>query len=591
MAWFISVFFVVPGPVRTTDAAGPKGLDYQVSIQGMIDPELKGLLERVSETVTIKDRPPASLNLLKRRVAKDIPLMIQALRSQGFYGAGVESKIETEAVPVKVLFMINPGPPYTLKFFDVRFSGDASFKGKGTEDLGQMGMKLGEPVKGKSVLDARDRITGRLQREGFPFPKVKEQKVIVDHADRSVAVRLQVDTGPPARFGATQILGLVSVDEPFLQEKIPWKPGDLFNRDLLVEAGRRFNGTGLFTTVEAKAGDTVSAEGRLPVMITVTERKHRTVKTGLSYKTDEGPGAGVSWAHRNFFGSGESLETGLSASGIALAAHGQFTKRAFRRPDQSLHLKMQLAEDSPDAYTSRNLSSEAGIERVFKKKLTLGAGIGFRLSNIEQFGEEKDYRLIYLPGTLVQDTSDDLLNPVRGGRLHIQLTPYVDVFGQDISFLKGYGSYSRYLSLTNSKSLVLASRVAFGTLFGTERDELPADLRFYAGGGGSVRGYAYQTLGPMQGNEPLGGRSLMEVSGELRARVTDKIGAVLFLDGGGAYADYLPDFGEDTRWAAGVGFRYFTKIGPLRLDVGLPLDRREGIDDSFQIYVSLGQAF
>jgi translocation and assembly module TamA len=126
---------------------------------------------------------------------------------------------------------------------------------------------------------------------------------------------------------------------------------------------------------------------------------------------------------------------------------------------------------------------------------------------------------------------------------------------------------------------------------GAERDEIPADIRFYAGGGGSIRGYAYQSVGPTQNNEPIGGRSLITMSAELRIKITEKMGLVAFVDGGSAFESAFQDFEETLQWGGGLGFRYFTAIGPLRLDVGIPINRRAGIDDSFQIYVSIGQAF
>ena len=139
--------------------------------------------------------------------------------------------------------------------------------------------------------------------------------------------------------------------------------------------------------------------------------------------------------------------------------------------------------------------------------------------------------------------------------------------------------------------VLLALKGVVGTIGGANRDDVPADLRFYAGGGGSIRGYPYQKVGPLEDHEPKGGRSLVEVSAEVRFKITEKIGLVAFLDGGNAFASSFPDPGETLRWGAGGGVRYYTPVGPLRLDVGVPLERREGIDDPYQVYISLGQAF
>jgi translocation and assembly module TamA len=165
------------------------------------------------------------------------------------------------------------------------------------------------------------------------------------------------------------------------------------------------------------------------------------------------------------------------------------------------------------------------------------------------------------------------------------------VLGSDVSFFKGYGSYSHYLTLLKHPFLVFAGRAALGSMSGVDTNSIPADIRFYAGGGGSIRGYAFQSVSPLLDGDPVGGRSLLEFSAEFRLRITQTLGLVAFLDGGSAFDSVYPDFDTSLRWGTGGGVRYFTPIGPLRVDVGVPLDRREGLDDAFQVYISLGQAF
>jgi len=174
----------------------------------------------------------------------------------------------------------------------------------------------------------------------------------------------------------------------------------------------------------------------------------------------------------------------------------------------------------------------------------------------------------------------------------VSLTPY-QVFGDDsFPFVKASIGSSAYYAIDPDARFVLAGRGRFGTLLGADTQQVPAGKRFYAGGGGSIRGYEFQSVGPLDNeNDPLGGRSLLEVSAELRIRVTETIGVVPFIDGGTAFDSALPDFGETLRWAGGLGLRYFTAIGPVRLDVAVPINKRENVDDDFQFYVSLGQAF
>ncbi|HSR71931.1 MAG TPA: BamA/TamA family outer membrane protein, partial [Kiloniellales bacterium] len=197
-----------------------------------------------------------------------------------------------------------------------------------------------------------------------------------------------------------------------------------------------------------------------------------------------------------------------------------------------------------------------------------------------------------LPLTATRDDRDDLLDPTRGTRLSLTLTPYGGVGDQSLAFLRSTLGGTAYYAIDEGRRFVVAGRARLGSILGDDTEEIPANKRFYAGGGGSIRGYEFQKVGPLdENNEPLGGRSLVELGVELRIRVTEEIGIVPFLDGGTVFDSPYPDFEEDLRWATGLGLRYFTAIGPLRLDVAVPLDKREGIDDDYQFYISLGQAF
>ena len=566
------------------------GLSYKVSIEGIRNREVKRLLQAVSQTVALRDRPPASLSLLQRRMAQDIPLFSKALRSQGFYDARVTSDIKENTKPIQVVFRIEPGPAYLLKSVDIRISEPDSIE-EGPPKPSEIGLVLGEPAQSKRILDAEKRMSQWLRRRGFPFPSIDKPKVVVDHAERAVSVEFQVRPGPHSVFGHMEIRGLDSVDEAYARSRIPWKEGDTFNADLLRETQRGLSATGLFALVQVNTAEAVDPQGHLPIIVQVKERKHRTVKAGVSYKTDEGPGGNLSWEHRNLWRQGERLKVEGTVSGIAYAAEGSLRKPEFLRLDQSLILNVRVAEDHPDAFTSRSIEGTGRVERMLSKGMAVSAGLGLKWQEVDQLGQEEQFTLLSLPMTFDWDTSDDPLDPSRGGRLKFQTIPYRDFSGADLSFIQGYTHYSRYVQLSRKPHLVFAVRGTLGATSGAERDEIPADLRFYAGGGGSIRGYAYQSVGPRYENQPVGGRSMAGLSSELRVKVTDTMGFAAFVDGGSAFEAAFPDFEETFRWGAGLGLRYLTPVGPLRLDIGIPLNKREGIDDSFQVYVSLGQAF
>lgn len=531
------------------------------------------------------------MSLLHRRVNQDIPTLRKVLRSQGFYGAQITSKIDPDVRPVKVIINIDQGPPYILESVDIQIIRDDKAKIINAPDIFDIGLTLNKPAKSKPILDAKITIASWYRRQGFPFPKVDDPKAIVDHKKSSLSVSFAVQPGVEAQFGYTDFIGLESVIESYIRSKLPWKKGDQFNADLLRMLEERLMKTGLFASVNAKEGAVIDETGHVPITVKLKERKHRTIKGGASYQTDEGPGVNLSWEHRNILDRGERLKISGSASGITLATEGMFRKPDFLRSDQTLLLNIRLAEDSPDAFKSRNITGIAQIERNLANRMHLSAGPGLRLSKIEQFGREERFDLISFPVHFQWDTSDQLLDPVRGGRMVLQVAPFYDFYGNDLFFYKGYAQYSRYIDISRSPSIILALRGALGTIGGCERNEVPADIRFYAGGGGSIRGYAFQSVGPIRNNEPIGGRSLITMSTELRVKITEKIGMVTFIDGGSAFEAAFPDFDETLRWGGGIGFRYFTAIGPLRLDVGIPINRRTDIDDPFQIYVSIGQAF
>ncbi|MGA1790496.1 MAG: autotransporter assembly complex protein TamA [bacterium] len=563
-------------------------ISYRVKIEGIADGKLRKLLESVSNTISRRQTPAMSLNLLRKRAERDIPRFQKVLKSQGYYAADLKTEIKGDGQSIQVIFRMDTGPPFLLESLNIRMTGENDIR---LQDVRETGLFLGERVRSKAIADGEKHLLHSLRIQGYPFPRVEQRKVIVDHATRTVTVDFLIEPGPEAFFGSTDIKGLQSVEEIFVRRKIPWKEGERFNADLLTLMQNRLNPTGLFTMIQVKTAEEPEGNARLPMIISVRERKHRTVKLGINYKTDEGPGGKASWEHRNFFRQGERLNTSIVASGITYAGEAGFRKPGFMREDQSLILNFRLAEDHPDAFTSRNISSSFLLERGFSGGIKMGGGFAHRSSQVNQLEIKEGFNLISLPVYLDWDTSNDLLDPTRGTHLALQFSPFYDIYGSEIGFVKAHTSCSHYATISKGPFLVLAGRAILGFISGAERDAIPADIRFYAGGGGSIRGYAYQSVGPLLQTNPIGGRSLMELSAELRIKVTESIGLVTFIDGGSAFEEVFPELNKALSWGTGMGLRYFTPVGPIRFDVGVPLNRREGIDNSFQLYISLGQAF
>jgi translocation and assembly module TamA len=253
-----------------------------------------------------------------------------------------------------------------------------------------------------------------------------------------------------------------------------------------------------------------------------------------------------------------------------------------------------LAYEDTDAFKSKSGRARIGLERKLGEGMTVTAGISFLGQEVEDKADDdksETYGLLSLPARFDWDRSDDLLDPSSGGRLRVDNEPFVDVIGNGLLFNKARLDYSHYLEVLSEPQVVLAGRTAVGSIVGESREDIPANLRFYAGGGGSVRGFGYQLAGDLNDkDDPIGGRSLFELGGEVRLRITESIGVVAFVDAGTVYSSTTPDFSETLRVGAGPGLRYFSPIGPLRLDVGFPLNPRNS-DDTWQLYISIGQAF
>jgi translocation and assembly module TamA len=490
-----------------------------------------------------------------------------------------------------VVFRIDPGPVYLLR--DVSIAVVPPDTRLALPDLAELGIAPGAPALAQTILDAETTLVRRAEAAGFALARAGERRAVVDHDADAMDLGLRLEAGPQVRFGAIRVAGVGEVEEDFVEKRLPWRAGELITSERLAEGQRALRETGLFASVRTEIGETPDAQGEVPVVVQVTERKHRSIEVGVRYRTDEGPGGNVAWEHRNFFGRGERVRLELDTSPIAGFLTGSFRKPDVWIRDLALLSDVKVAYEDPDAYESRSAGASVGLERRFREGMTLRGALAFTAEQVQEAGSGRDdtFGLVSLPVGFYWDRSDNLLDPSRGGRLWLDNEPFVDTFGSGLKFNKSRVQYAHYLKVLDHPRVVLAGRTAIGTLLGPSREDVPANLRFYAGGGGSVRGFAYQHAGELDDhNDPIGGRSLFEASGEVRVRVTETIGVVAFVDAGAAFTSRYPDFDDQLRVGSGPGIRYFSPIGPVRLDVGFPINRRDS-DDAFQLYISIGQAF
>lgn len=290
-------------------------------------------------------------------------------------------------------------------------------------------------------------------------------------------------------------------------------------------------------------------------------------------------------------GRAELLRFDLQLATIAQSLEGALTLPHEPNTGQSIGFDLKAERDSTDAYDKRGITGLAQITTPLGGYWTGKGGVSLELADIKQAGASDVSILASLPVGATYDSTKSLLNPKDGERLALQAQPVVGTSGGLRAFLILQSVASAYRPLDARKKWIAAARIRLGSiLFGAE-GTVPPDLRFYSGGGGSVRGFAYQHVGPHDAaNNPIGGRSVAETSLELRYRAWQDIGIVGFVDAGTVSTSPYLAGAETPRMGAGLGLRYYTGFGPLRLDVATPLNPRSG-DGPVQIYVSLGQAF
>jgi translocation and assembly module TamA len=278
---------------------------YQVAIEGVEDDALRDLLNEVSETRRLIDRPPPSLTRLRRRAEDDRAVLERALRSEGYYDATIDVSIDPDAKPVNVVFRVDPGPRYRLRDVAIEVSPpDADLPLPSLEELG---IAPGTPAVAQTILDAETTLVEQARARGYALAEAGERRAVVDHDADTMDLTLRVRPGPLSRFGPVTIEGLSTVEQDFVANRLDWRQGELITPTRLTEARNSLRETGLFTSVQIDIADTPDAQGQLPVTIDLIERKHRSIGLGVRYRTDEGPGGSVSWEHRNMFGRGEQV--------------------------------------------------------------------------------------------------------------------------------------------------------------------------------------------------------------------------------------------------------------------------------------------
>lgn len=576
-------------------------VSYETKIVGTEDPDLSDLLDGVSQLKKLEDKKAASEEALRYRAEDDLDRLKEAAHSLGYWGAQFSDDIDFETDPAKVTVSARPGALYRVISINVRGPDGKPLVVPLDPDAPPLPLTPGDPARSESVVATENALLATLGHEGYAFAKKTDRHVIVDHDTQTMSVTYTFDPGPRMQFGAVSIKGLERLDPAYVQNRIQWHPGEVYDNRVVDETRRRLIESGLFSSVAITPVADPADPTHAAINIETTERAHHTIGVGAGYNTSEGPGARVFSENRNLFGQTENLRVNLDGGQQHNGISAIFRKPDFLAVDQDLLAAAEVADDTPEAYHSRHARLALGLERRFDAHWTGGLSVSVEKANVVALADTngpfaasqqtQHYALVGVPFYLKLDHSDDLLNPTRGYRARLDLTPYQSFSGPNLSFVFGRLWGSTYQRLTDADRYVVALSVALSSIGGPSVGVIPADKRIYAGGGGSIRAYGYQMAGALdQNHRPIGGKSSLELSAEARIKITDTIGIVPFLDAGSYYPTSAPKFDRKFLLGPGIGFRYYTSFGPIRLDIATPLNRRPG-DSLVQFYISLGQAF
>jgi translocation and assembly module TamA len=608
LSGLFAALLAVAGPAF---AADPQA--YEVAIASTGVGELDRALHDSSLLVALAEKTPTGPFALVARGKGDVERLEAALHAYGFYQGHIVIRIADrtlddaelpnvlDAMPqgstATVKISAELGPQYRLRRI--------TLEGHVPDDS-KIDLSTGQPAIAADVLFAGTKLQSALQEQGYPLAKVDPPIAWADDDAHVLDVIFKAEAGARAKIGVIHLEGLKDVNESFVRKALLVHPGDLYSPSKIEAARQALLATNVFSGIEVRAADHLDPDGTIAITFDIQERKLHSVALTAGYSTDLGVSLSASWSHRNLFGNAEQLNLSAAGNGLGGSAthslgynlSAQYIEPMFLNNDQVLELDLRGVKQDLDAYDQTAIIAGAYVRRKFSKLWTASVGLSGTQERISQEGVARDYLLFAVPLTATYDSTgltDPLLDPTHGLRATVSATP-THAFGDPSSnyvILQAAGSTYFDLSdfgISDPGRSVLALRGLVASIQGASQFGLPPDQRLYAGGSGTVRGYDYQSIGPQfPDGKPIGGLSAEAATIEFRQRLFEDFGAVAFVDAGQA-SDVSAPFTGTVRVGAGVGVRYYTPIGPLRVDVAVPLNRAPR-GAAFGVYIGLGQAF
>ncbi len=561
--------------------------------------DIRGLFADLS-ALEEGDGRAANGAMVSARMREDQQLLADIMSGQGYFDATVNGTVElpeSEGGELTVVLQVSPGPRYD--FGSIMFEADPVVP----EDLitSNFVPDIGEPIVAERVLAAEANLAVVLPQEGYPFVEIGQRDILLDPETATGDYTLPVEVGPRSSYGDIVTTGKSAFDADHIAVLSRFEKGELYDSRMVDDLRQALVATGLFSivAVEPVPSGEAGPDGTEYATINVTQEAGppRTLAGSAGYGTGQGFRLEGSWTHRNMFPPEGALIASAVAGTQEQGASLTFRRSNASRRDRTVQLGLSALHSDFDAYEAftGRLAGRISYDStpIWQKRLTYSYGFEILGTNEKDFNfvtglrERRTYYVAALPGQVTFDTTDDLLDPTEGFRLSAKLSPEASLGSGTQIYGRGLLEGSAYYRVGDD--LVIAGRARVGSIVGADRELIAPSRRYYAGGGGSVRGFGYQELGPKDiENRPIGGRSLVEGAAEIRYRFGD-YGVVGFVDAGQVYTSSTPGF-DNLRYGVGLGGRFYTNFGPVRLDVATPINRQPG-ESRISVYVSIGQAF
>ena len=578
---------LVGGAVQAAPKRAPQ--QPRAEVQGVTDRTLRAALQRAAGEATGDPVNRVEARRRARQAGEDITAL---LRSDGYYDAVVTPDIG-EGEHARGIVRVDPGPLTRLAPFDVQWVGAPPSGAASGAARAAVRLKPGDPARAPDVIAAEGRAVAALAQSGYADARASPREVVVDHADHSMHPTFKIAAGALVRMDGMQLAGRTRTEKRWLRRLAPWKTREVYKPADVAELERRLLDTGVYDSVTVALAPKPNADGLRPVVVSLSDRAKNALSLGVGYSTTEGVLADTTYSIFNVLHRADTLTFLAKAQTIDTRLGVAESLPHFLAPGQTLRVGPDAFRDVTNAYTTQGGELVADLTQRYGKYSFLTKGLSFVYSQIDdhELGRLDIYSIRpLLAGSL--DHTDNVLNATHGYKLDARAEP-IYVFGEEnLIYLKLQAQGSTYIPLDPDGDRVIALRAQAGSIIGGKIPQVPASDRFFAGGGGTVRGYEYQNVGPHYAdNTPQGGLSLIDGTIELRQRISGPIGGVVFLDSGTVGAQATPSFSHIAS-SVGVGLRYDLGFAPVRVDIATPLNRLSGASQPpIQVYLSVGQSF